>query len=47
MTINQVSSAIINDLFGGNLVPLSNRSLLSIEQMEDEVIAERILIAKE
>lgn len=47
MTLNQVASAIINDLFGGNLIPLSNRSLLSIEQMEDEVIAERILIAKE
>ena len=47
MTLNQTASAIINDLFGGNMIPSSNRSLLSIEQMEDEVIAERVLIAKE
>lgn len=47
MTLNQTASAIINDLFGGSMIPTSNRSLLSIEQMEDEVIAERVLIAKE
>lgn len=47
MTINEIASAIINDLFGGNLVPLSNRSLISMEQIEDEVVAERSLIAKE
>lgn len=47
MTINEIASAIINDLFGGNLIPLSNRSLISMEQIEDEVVAERSLIAKE
>lgn len=47
MELNQIASAILNDLWGGNLIPLSNRSLISIEQIEDEIIAERALIAKE
>ena len=47
MELNKVASTIINDLWGGNLIPLSNRSLLSIEQVEDECIAERELIIKE
>lgn len=47
MQLNQIASAILNDLWGGNLIPLSNRSLISIEQIEDECIAERELIIKE
>lgn len=47
MTLEQCSSAIINELFGGNLISLSNRGLISQEQIEDEVIAERELIIKE
>lgn len=47
MTLSQLSSAIINELFGGNLIPLSNRALISQEQLEDEVIAERELILRE
>ena len=47
MTLNQIASSIINDLWGGNLIPLSNRSLISIEQIEDECIAEREQIIRE
>ena len=47
MTLNQTASAIINDLWGGNLIPPSNRSLISIEQIEDECIAEREQIIRE
>lgn len=47
MTINQIASAILNDLWGGNLIPSSNRSLISIEQLEDEIIEERASIIKD
>lgn len=45
--LQEISSAIVNDLFGGNLIPKSNRSLISLEQIDDEVIAERELILRE
>lgn len=47
MDLNKISSAILNDLWGGNLIPLSNRSLISQEQIEDEIIEERNSIIKE
>lgn len=47
MELNKIASAIVNDLFGGNLIPISNRSLISIEQIEDEIIEERASIIKE
>jgi hypothetical protein len=47
MTINEISSAIINDLFSGNLVTLSNRSMISQEQIEDEVVEQRNAVIKE
>lgn len=47
MTLNEIASTIVNDLWGGNLIPLSNRSLISIEQIEDECIAEREQIVRE
>lgn len=47
MKLNEISSAIFNDLFGGSMRPVSNRSLLSLEQLEDEIIAERSLILRE
>lgn len=42
-----MASAILNDLWGGNLIPLSNRSLISLEQIEDEIIEERAIVIKE
>ena len=47
MNINQIASAIINDLFSGNLVSLSNRSMVSIEQLTDEVIETRNTVIKD
>lgn len=47
MELNKIASAILNDLWGGNLIPASNRSLISIEQMEDEIIEERYSIIHE
>ena len=47
MELNKIASAILNDLWGGNLIPLSNRSLISLEQIEDEVIEERSSIIRE
>lgn len=47
MELNKIASAIINDLWGGNLIPMSNRSLISQEQIEDEVIEERVAIIRE
>ena len=47
MTLHEIASAILNDLWGGNLIPLSNRSLISLEQIEDEVIEERSSIIRE
>ena len=47
MTVNDISSAIINDLFSGNFIKAEDRSLLSIDQLEDEVIEERASVIKE
>ncbi len=47
MTVNDISSAILNDLFSGNFVTPNNQSLLSVDQLEDEVIEERAAIIKE
>lgn len=47
MKLNEISSVIINDLWAGTTTPLSTRSLISQEQIEDEIIAERELITKE
>ena len=47
MNVNQIASAIINDLFSGNLVSLSNRSMVSIEQLMDEVIETRNTVIKD
>ena len=47
MNVNQIASAIINDLFSGNLVSLSNRSMVSIEQLMDEVIETRNAVIKD
>ena len=47
MNINQIASAIINDLFSGNLVSLSNRAMISQEQIEDECIETRCAIIKD
>lgn len=47
MNVNQIASAIINDLFSGNLVSLSNRALISQEQIEDECIEARSAIIKD
>ena len=47
MNVNQIASAIINDLFSGNLVSLSNRSMVSIEQLTDEVLETRSAVIKD
>ena len=47
MNVNQIASAIINDLFSGNLVSLSNRAMISQEQIEDECIEARSAIIKD
>ena len=47
MNVNQIASAIINDLFSGNLVSLSNRSMISQDQIEDEVIETRNTVIKD
>ena len=47
MNVNQIASAIINDLFSGNLVSLSNRSMVSMEQITDEVIETRNAVIKD
>lgn len=47
MTINQISSAIINDLFSGNLVTQSNRAMISEDQIADEVVETRNAVIKE
>lgn len=41
MTLNALSSAIINDLFSGNFIQENDRSLISVEQIEDECIEAR------
>lgn len=47
MELSKIASAILNDLWGGNFIPESNRALISLEQIEDECIAEREMIIKE
>ena len=47
MNVNQIASAIINDLFSGNLVSLSNRAMISQDQIADEVIETRNTIIKD
>ena len=47
MNVNQIASAIINDLFSGNLVSLLNRAMISQEQIEDECIEARCAIIKD
>ena len=47
MNVNQIASAIINDLFSGNLVSLSNRAMVSMEQITDEVIETRNAVIKD
>ena len=47
MNVNQITSAIINDLFSGNLVSLSNRSMISQDQIEDEVLETRSAVIKD
>ena len=47
MNVNQIASAIINDLFSGNLVSLSNRAMISQDQIEDEVIETRNAVIKD
>ena len=47
MNVNQIASAIINDLFSGNLVSLSNRAMISQDQIADEVIETRNAIIKD
>ena len=47
MNVNQIASAIINDLFSGNLVSLSNRAMISQEQLTDECIETRCAIIKD
>lgn len=47
MELEKLSSAILNDLWGGNVIPLNNRSLISQEQIEDEIIEVRSSIIRE
>lgn len=47
MTVNDISSAILNDLFSGNFIDTQDQSVLSIDQLEDEVLEERASIIKE
>ena len=47
MNVNQIASAIINDLFSGNLVSLSNRAMISQDQIADEVIETRNAVIKD
>ena len=47
MTLNELSSAIYNDIVGGALVPKSNLRFLSMEQLTDEVIETRNAIIKD
>lgn len=46
MTIDQIASAIYNDVFSG-LRGANSNVLLSMEQLEDEIIEERQVIIKE
>jgi len=46
MTIDQIASAIYNDVFSG-LRNVNSNILLSMEQLEDEVLEERQTVIKE
>lgn len=46
MTINQISSAIYNDIMSG-LVNITSDPNISLEQLEDEVVEERQAVIKE
>lgn len=46
MTINEISSAVYNDVVSG-LRGITSTPTISIQQLEDEVIAERLAILKE
>jgi len=47
MTINQIASAVLNDLYAGNLIKTADTSYISIEQLEDEVADARAAVLKE
>ena len=47
MKIDEIASAVYNDLFGGSVIPPSNRSLISLEQLEDEAVELRKSVVKE
>ena len=47
MNVNQIASAIYNDIVGGALVPKSNLRFLSMEQLTDEVIETRNAVIKD
>ena len=47
MTTEQIASAVVNDLYAGNVVKLDDRNHISIEQLEDEVIDCRNTLIKE
>ena len=47
MTLNELASAIYNDIVGGALVPKSNLRFLSMEQLTDEVIETRNAVIKD
>lgn len=47
MTLNELASAIYNDIVGGALVPKSNLRFLSMEQLTDECIEARSAIIKD
>lgn len=46
MTVDQIASAIYNDVFSG-LRGANSNILLSMEQLEDEVLEERQTVIKE
>ena len=47
MTLNELSSAIYNDIVGGALVPSSGVQFVSLEQLEDECIETRNAVIKD
>ena len=46
MTINEIASAIYNDVMSG-LVNITSDPNISLEQLEDEVVEERQSVIKE
>ena len=47
MTVEQIASAVFNDLVSGSLIKISDTSAISLEQLTDEVIDERAIVLKE